>query len=169
MNRNAFTAAALAAFCVLQAGCSDDKPSFKGNPDGATGSGGSDSGATGSGGAAGSGGGAAGASAAGATSAGGAGDGSTSSGKCGGVSGRTAACNSCLDSKCCDFGTACAAVPDCPKLAECSRACDSKTGAAGDTCRSDCLTQYPGARREYNDLVLCMGQFCLTECPFHGP
>lgn len=158
-----YSAAATAVLCsLINVGCdSDAKQAFKGKTDGATNAGGSDSAA---GGAAGS------DSAAGGTSHGGAsGDGSVAPGACGTVFGHTGACKTCLEAHCCDQGKACSSVANCPELAQCIRDCDSKGGtqACVTTCNDKYLTG--DSRVAYNPLTICMGQSCLSECPFHGP
>jgi len=153
MNRYSRVAVALtaAALCAgAELGCGSDTPSFKGKGDGsagASGSAGTDAAGTG-----------------GASS----GDGS---GTCGNVFGRTAACNTCLAKNCCDAGDACRGVTECPKLAQCLRDCDSKVADAGARCRTSCDTQFltSTSRTVYNALIQCMGQSCLSECPFQSP
>ena len=165
--------AAAAVLCsFVHIGCDEGTTvPFKGKQDGATSAGGSDPGSDGASSTGGS---------AGSTSTGGS-SGSTNAGgspgdsgsACGTVFGHAGTCETCLESKCCALGNACSKVAKCVALADCTRECDAKGGTMAqiDTCRSTCagqhLTQESGL--VYNPLVQCMGQSCLTECPFHGP
>jgi hypothetical protein len=161
--------AAAAVLCsLIHIGCdSDSTAPFKGKQDGSTSAGGSDSGSAGD------------SSTAGASSGGSSGNASAggttgdSGAACGTVFGHAGACKACLETKCCALGNACSKLAKCVDLAGCTRECDAKGGTMAqiDTCRSTCagqhLTQESGL--VYNPLVQCMGQSCLTECPFHGP
>lgn len=145
-------------------GCSSDSAPSSSKGDGAAGAAAGAAGTPGPDGAAGS------------SESGGAGgrssDGSSGAGNCGDVFGRTAACKSCLEAHCCDRGTACGNDPNCPKLAQCIRDCDAMAGSkATDQCHTDCNSKYLTATSGpvYNGVVTCMGQSCLSECPFLGP
>ena len=165
MIRKALHAAALTAvaMCASNIGCSSsDSAPFKGGDGSAAG---------GSSGAAGQGGSTAGATSAGGNSSPDGAAGGSTSGQCGGVFGHADACKSCLVTNCCDLGTACGGIAECAQLADCTRGCDSKSGAEGDTCRTNCNNQFltASSRPVYNGLVTCMGNSCLSQCPFHGP
>jgi hypothetical protein len=71
----------------------------------------------------------------------------------------TQACQSCMDSMCCNEGVACASDPDCQSLIGCLQQCGTDTN-----CEDECAEIYSDAVQEYNDLGDCLTNDCDTPC-----
>ena len=77
-----------------------------------------------------------------------------------GVTTGIAACDACLDQKCCSQAKACSGNADCLGLSRCASQCS----ANDDACVQSCTSQYPNGRTDLQAALACANDSCPTEC-----
>jgi hypothetical protein len=79
------------------------------------------------------------------------------------------ACVSCVETKCCPQGLACAAATGCKAIETCIWACVTKPGAVPETCAYDCIGGDSGvantpAQKAAQAIAECISPNCNTVC-----
>jgi hypothetical protein len=88
------------------------------------------------------------------------GDMGSASTMCGGLGTGVAACDTCLDSKCCSQASACSNSMPCMGYLNCLSTMNCTTTA----CANTCSTANPGGATIYNALDTCLSTNCATQC-----
>ena len=83
----------------------------------------------------------------------------TTTSSCGGLGSANAACETCMESKCCSEATACGTSLSCLDYWDCVVPCN------GDpACRDQCDAQYPAGAAPYEALRDCLLDNCHSQC-----
>jgi hypothetical protein len=71
-------------------------------------------------------------------------------------------CDQCVTQHCCQPVNTCFASLDCLDLTQCAFDCADAGDAAA--CTQGCDNAHPGSVQAFNAWVLCVGNYCKTEC-----
>jgi hypothetical protein len=79
---------------------------------------------------------------------------------CGRLSYQSVACQSCVESNCCDPAEMCSSDPDCFLYVQCRAMCSP----ADTRCNTDCQTTNPRGFTGFGNLAQCLESKCTTQC-----